>query len=72
MRRDTEQTGRLGNQAGPRRANRRLNGKAETAGIPDPPTRTRLARTFALVKAALRAWETNQPRCTSVWRQGSR
>ena len=55
-----------------RRANRRLNGMAETAGLPDPPTRGRLTRTLALLDAALRVWEANQPRHAPVWRHKSR
>jgi len=49
-----------------RRANRRLNGMAETAGLPDPPKRGRLMRTLALIDAALRVWEANQPRRAAV------
>lgn len=51
-----------------RRANRRLNGMADTAGLPDPPTRGRLTRTLALLNAALKVWETNQPRRAAAWR----
>ena len=57
-----------GDETPVRRANRRLNGMAETAGLPDPPTRGRLTRTLALLDAALRVWEANQPRRASVWR----
>lgn len=52
------------------RANRRFNGMAATAGLPDPPTRGRFTRTLALLDAALRVWEANHlPRRQSVWRR---
>ena len=54
------------------RANRRLNGMAASAGLPDPPMRGRLTRTLALLDAALRVWEANHlPRRESVWRRRS-
>src|ERR1043166_2056884 len=64
-----------GDTASPRkertpRANRRFNGMAAKAGLPDPPTRGRLTRTLALLDAALRVWGANHlPRRESVWRR---
>jgi len=54
------------------RAKRRLNGMADTAGRAEPPTRARWTRTLALLDAALKVWEANQPRRASVWRNQSR
>jgi hypothetical protein len=68
MRSGVKQTRQVGGEPPVRRANRRLNGMAETAGLPDPPTRGRFTRTIALLDAALRVWESNQPRKTTVWR----
>ena len=72
MRPGIKQTGPLCGETPVRRANRRLNGMAETAGLPDPPTRGRLTRTLALLDAALRVWEANQPRHAPVWRHKPR
>jgi len=72
MRSGVKQTGPLGGEPPVRRANRRLNGMGNKCGLPDPPIRGRLARTIALVDAALRVWEANQPRQASVWRNCSR
>ena len=72
MRRGIEEIGPLCGETRARRANRRLNGMAQTAGLPDPPRRGRLARTLALLDAALRVWEANQPRRATVWRHNSR
>ena len=69
MRSGIEQRGPLRGGPRPRRANRKLNGMAETAGLADPPTRGRLTRTLALLKAALRVWETNHPPRAKVWRE---
>jgi hypothetical protein len=67
-----KQQGPLCGETPARRANRRLNGMAAKTGIPDPPTRGRLTRTLALLDAALRVWEANQPRHAPVWRQKRR
>src|SRR4051812_39404231 len=72
MRSGTKETRPVRREAAVRRANRRLNGMAETAGLPDPPTRGRLARTLALLDAALKVWETNHPRDANVWRHQRR
>src|SRR5436309_4599333 len=66
------ETGPQPNGTRPRRANRRLNGMAQTAGFSERPTRGRFTRTLALVDAALRVWEANQPRRTTVWRNNQR
>ena len=68
MRSGIKQTPPLGGATSVRRANRRLNGRAETAGLPDPPARGRLTRTLALLDAALKVWETNHPRRAPVAR----
>ena len=44
-----------------RRTRRRDNGRALNAGLADPPTRDSFSRTLALVRAALKAWETRHP-----------
>ena len=67
-----KQTGPLGGETAARRANRRLNGMGARAGVPDPPMRGRLTRTLALLDAALRVWEANQPRPPAVWRHKPR
>lgn len=69
---ETEEAGTPSHAARPRRANRRLNGMGKTAGLPDPPTRGKLTRTLALLDAALRVWETDQPQRASVWRRNRR
>src|SRR4029079_5706281 len=48
------QAAAMGDQPQPRRANRRLNGRAEKAGLPEPSKRGRLCRDLALIDAALR------------------
>ena len=68
----SRETGPLSEEARPRRANRRLNGMGNTAGLADPPMRGRLTRTLALLEAALRVWEANQPPRKSVWRHKPR
>src|SRR5919106_6971454 len=72
MRSGIKQTTPLGGETPTRRANRRLNGMGESAGVPDPPVRGRLTRTLALLDAALKVWEANQPRRASVWRHKPR
>jgi hypothetical protein len=72
MRSGIKQAGPLCAETPARRANRRLNGMGERAGLPDPPTRGRLTRTLALLDAALKVWETNQPRHASPWRHRPR
>jgi hypothetical protein len=69
MRSGVERRGPLNGKTRVRRPNRKLNGMAETAGVADPPVRGRLTRTLALVKAALRVWETNHPPRAKVSRE---
>ena len=55
-------------QPRPRRANRRLDGRAEKAGVPEPPKRGRLCRDLALIDAALRLWQARtRPRAPTGW-----
>jgi hypothetical protein len=54
-----------------RRMRRRDNGMATTAGISSSPKVEPIARTLALLTAALRAWEARNEhlRSRSVWRR---
>jgi hypothetical protein len=59
----------VGDQPRPRRSNRRLNGRAEKAGLPEPPKRGRLCRDLALIDAALRLWQARTRLPTAaVWK----
>jgi hypothetical protein len=54
-----------------RRARRRLNGMAVTAGVTPLPTRDQFTRTLQLLRAALRLWEAKNAhqQAPRVWRR---
>ena len=54
-----------------RRMRRRDSGRADTAGVSDPPVRGSFSRTLALLRAALRAWEARNEHLStrSVWQR---
>jgi hypothetical protein len=72
MKSDIKQMDTFCSETPARRARSRLNAREETAGVPDPPARGRWTRTVALLDAALKVWEANQPKSPSVWRHKPR
>jgi hypothetical protein len=64
-----EHSGQLRRKTRAPSVKRRVHGTAATAGNAAPPTRGHFARTVALLDAALRVWEANQPQRPTVWRR---
>jgi hypothetical protein len=63
--------GQTGKKAAVKRARRRDNGMARTAGVSPLPKRDRLTRTLQLLRAALRLWEVRHEHLQAprIWRK---
>jgi hypothetical protein len=63
--------GQKGKKETGRRARRRQNGMAMTAGVAPLPSRDQFSRTLQLLRAALRLWEAKNEhlRSVRVWRR---